>query len=135
MKFVVSDNKAQVVRARTSCGRRLIGVQIPAKLAEEVKRKISSGPPLHAAGIDPMPISNTVSFDEERDQSSKQRRTKHKRDGAYCSLEAVSESAIPVGGIGTESDGDDSDDDVEMEDNHRGSETPDVDDLLSSLGF
>ncbi len=64
-------------------------MQIPAKLTEIVKARISSGPPLHSKTIEPIP-SNVVA-EKATDQHSKKPRIKRQRETDFsapaCSLE------------------------------------------------
>ena len=72
------------MRAKTSCGRRLIGVQIPAKLTEKVKSQISTGAPLHSVSIDQPSQSVIVEVELKSEQLSRHRKQKHKREAAFA---------------------------------------------------
>jgi hypothetical protein len=124
-----ADRDMQVVRARTSCGRRLIGVQIPAKLAVEVKRKVSAGPPFHAIPIDLSPPTTAlVLLNEATGPSPKQRKLKKKRDAVFSSLAALSDRKEAA--ESTESEDENSDEILEQDET--GTKDPGMEDLLSS---
>ncbi len=97
----------QVVRARTNCGRRLIGLQIPAKLTDIVKNRISSGPPLHSAIIDLAPgtTSHGVVAEKANDRCGKRSRIKQQRETEFFAPACGIEHTID----GTETEEDDCD--------------------------
>ncbi len=82
-------------------------MQIPAKLTETVKKRISSGPPLHSTTIDPSPITN-VDLENVRERCSKKARIKRQRETEFYA---------PAGGLehsidGTETEDEDCESDM-----------------------